>query len=88
MGLSRHLTARDMAGMPDHQGGAVEQVRVRILPDGRMNRANASRYLGVAQKTLAMWQLQRKGPRSVLVGGRRFYYRRDLDAFVSGDDAA
>jgi hypothetical protein len=85
MGLSRHLTARDLAGMPDHQGGAVEQVRVRILPDGRMSRADAARYLGRAEKTLAMWHLQGKGPRSVLVGGRRFYYRRDLDAFIGGE---
>ncbi len=35
----------------------VEQVRVRVLPDGRMDRVNAAKYIGVAVKTLAMWQL-------------------------------
>ena len=84
MGTSRDLTARQLAGLSD---GAVEQVRVRILPDGRMSRSDAARYLGHAEKTLAMWQLQGKGPRSIKVGGRVFYYRRDLDAFIAGEAA-
>lgn len=58
---------------------SLDQVRVRILPDGRMKRDNAARYLGHQPKTLAMWQLQGKGPRSVKVGGRVFYYREDLE---------
>ena len=65
----------------------IDRVRVRILPDGRMTREDAARYLGHATKTLAMWQLQGKGPRSVLVGGKRFYFRSDLDAFIRGDVA-
>ena len=64
-----------------------EQVRVRILPDGRMTREDAAKYLGREAKTLAMWQLQGKGPRSVLVGGRRFYFKADLDAFIRGEAA-
>ena len=63
----------------------VERVRVRVLPDGRMTRENAARYLGHAPKTLAQWQLQGKGPRSVLVGGRRFYFKDELDRFVGGE---
>jgi hypothetical protein len=47
-----------------------------------MTRHDAARYLGHMPKTLAMWQMQGKGPRSVLVGGRRFYFKSDLDAFV------
>jgi hypothetical protein len=62
----------------------VDLVRVRVLPDGRMTRSDAAKYLGHQPKTLAMWQLQRKGPRSVLVGGRRFYFKEDLDAFIRG----
>ena len=61
----------------------TEPIRVRILPDGRMTRADAARYLGMKPKTLAMWALQGKGPRSVRVGGRRFYFRDALDAFVA-----
>jgi hypothetical protein len=64
--------------------GAIETVRVRVLPDGRLTRADAARYLGHAEKTLAMWQLKGKGPRSVLVGGRRFYFKDELDRFVRG----
>ncbi len=61
---------------------AIEQVTVRVLPDGRMSRKDAANYLGVKEKTLAMWHMKGKGPRSVLVGGRRFYFKDDLDAEV------
>ena len=64
---------------------AVEHVHVRILPDGRMTRQDAARYLGMKPKTLAMWQLDSKGPRSVRVGGRRFYFKSDLDDFIRGE---
>jgi hypothetical protein len=84
MGISRDLTARQLAGQSDHRA-LVEMVRVRVLPDGRMTREDAARYLGHAPKTLAMWQLHGKGPPSVLVGGRRFYFRQDLDKFIRGD---
>ena len=66
---------------------AIEQVRVRVLPDGRMSRKDAAKYLGRAEKTLAMWAMAGKGPRSVLVGGRRFYFQTDLEAFVRGGAA-
>lgn len=64
---------------------SLEQVKVRVLPDGRMSRADAARYLGRSVKTLAMWELEAKGPKSVLVGGRRFYFKSVLDAFVRGE---
>jgi hypothetical protein len=60
----------------------VEQIKVRVLPDGRMTRRHAARYIGVEDKTLANWDLMKKGPPSILVGGRRFYYKTDLDAFI------
>jgi len=66
---------------------AVERVRVRVLPDGRMSRQDAAKYLGIAEKTLAMWALEGKGPRSIKVGGRRFYYQDTLDGFIQGDAA-
>ncbi len=62
----------------------IERVRVRVLPDGRMTRRDAATYLGVAEKTMAMWQLNGKGPDSVLVGGRRFYFKDVCDAFIQG----
>jgi hypothetical protein len=63
----------------------IEYVTIRILPDGRMTRRDAARYLGVAPKTLAMWALEGKGPDSLLVGGRRFYFKSILDAFIRGE---
>jgi hypothetical protein len=62
---------------------SVDAVRVRVLPDGRMDRDNAARYLGRAAKTLAQWKTNGKGPPSKRVGGRIFYYRDDLDAFIA-----
>ena len=66
---------------------AIEHVRVRVLPDGRLTRRDAAAYLGVAEKTMAMWQLAGKGPKSVLVGGRRFHFISDLDAFIQSEAA-
>jgi hypothetical protein len=63
---------------------AIEHVKVRILPDGRMARGDAALYLGHQPKTLAMWASQGKGPRLVKVGGRVFYFKDDLDAFIRG----
>jgi hypothetical protein len=60
---------------------------VRVLPEGRMTREDAAKYLGRAPKTLAMWALQGKGPRFVKVAGRVFYYRRELDQFIAGEAA-
>ena len=65
---------------------AIERIRVRILPDGRMTRRDAAKYLGIAVKTVAMWDL--KDPTKldgVKVGGRRFYYKNRLDAFIQGE---
>ena len=70
------------------QEPVIDQVRVRVLPDGRMTRKEAAKYLGRAEKTLAMWEVERKGPLSVLVGGRRFYFKDILDAFIRGEAAA
>ena len=67
---------------------AIDQVRVRILPDGRMTRSDAAKYLGIAVKTVAMWDLE--DPRKlggVKVGGRRFYYKDRLDRVIQGEPA-
>ena len=66
----------------------VETTRVHILPDGRLSRRDAASYLGLAEKTLAMWALNGKGPRQVKVGSRVFYFKDDLDAFVRGEAPA
>ena len=63
----------------------VEHARVRVLPDGRMSRRDSAAYLGMAEKTLAQWKSQGHGPPWCRVGGRVFYFKDDLDAFVRGE---
>lgn len=65
----------------------MTEVTVTVLPDGRVDRRNAARYLGLTTKTLANWQHNGYGPRSRLVGARRFYNIEDLRAFASGEAA-
>lgn len=65
----------------------VEQIKVQVLPDGKVDRANAARLLGRAPKTLAEWHRLGLGPSSFLVGGRRFYRLDELRAYANGDKA-
>ena len=68
---------------------AVEKVRVRILPGGRLDRRNAALYLDRSPKTLAQWAMQRRGPppHKDNVSGRVFYYLTDLDACIAAEGA-
>jgi hypothetical protein len=59
----------------------INQVKIRVLPDGRVSRADAATFLGLASKTLAVWSCTGKGPRPRKVGGRVFYHLSDLEAF-------
>jgi hypothetical protein len=61
----------------------VQTTRVFVHPDGRMDRKNAALYLGCAAKTLADWATKGSGPAYVSVGGRSFYFRADLDAWIA-----
>lgn len=61
----------------------VDMSRVAATPDGRVSRAEAAKFLGFKPKTLAEWHRTGKGPRSQLVGGRRFYNLSDLMAYVA-----
>lgn len=56
---------------------------VRFTPDGRASRKDAAAFVGVRPKTLAEWQRIGKGPLPRKVGGRVFYRRIDLEAFVA-----
>lgn len=63
--------------------GSVEVV---VLPDGRMDRKNAARYLGLQPKTLAIYASRGTGPRFVK-RGRVFYFQDDLDAWIQAGRA-
>ena len=81
----RTLERIDITGSDMESDTDLEVAKVRVLPDGRMTRQNAARYLGRKPKTLAMWAVQGKGPRMTKVMGRCFYYKAVLDAFVRGE---
>ncbi len=60
---------------------ATEPLSIRFYPDGRLDTKNAALYLGVAEKTLAMWRVYGTGPPFVK-RGRVFYYKDDLDEWL------
>ena len=62
----------------------VEAVCVRVLPNGNMDSNNAAKYVNRAPKTLAMWRMQGIGPPWIKCGGRVFYNKEALDAFMRG----
>lgn len=59
----------------------IDLTSVRVLPDGRVTRAEAAKFLGFSIKTLAQWAWEGRGPRPRRVGGRVFYRLEDLQAF-------
>jgi hypothetical protein len=60
----------------------LDQVRVVVFPDGRLDTKNAAEYLGLSPKTLAMMRSAGSGPR-FLKQGRVFYFLDDLKAWIS-----
>jgi hypothetical protein len=60
----------------------VRQVEIVVFPDGRLDTKNASAYLGLSEKTLAMMRCHGTGPRFIK-RGRIFYYQEDLDAWLA-----
>lgn len=66
---------------------SIDQVKVRVLPDGRVDRKNAAIALNRAPKTLAEWKRLGIGPRAYNVGGRVFYNWSDVQAFARGEAA-
>ncbi|WP_083925595.1 helix-turn-helix transcriptional regulator [Sphingomonas sp. Mn802worker] len=66
----------------------ITRVNVDSTPDGRVTRRGAADYLGLSVKTLANYRSRGKGPRCIRVGGRTFYYLKDLEAFVQLNGAA
>ncbi len=77
-----------IAGRPVRiETAELEPVRVRVLPNGDMDSNNAAKYVNRAPKTLAMWRMQGIGPAWTKCGGRVFYNKEALDAFMRGKAA-
>ena len=80
------MTTEVIAGRPvEIETVEVEPVRVRVLPNGRMDSNNAAKYVNRAPKTLAMWRMQGIGPDWTKCGGRVFYNKETLDTFICGE---
>ena len=60
----------------------MEVKPVLIFPDGRMDTRNAGAYLGLSEKTLAMFRCSGTGPKFIK-RGRIFYYQEDLDQWLN-----
>lgn len=65
----------------------IEQISVRVLPNGRVTRREAAAYLGRTPKTLAVWASRGVGPTPVNVCGRIFYRLDELERVMAGDSA-
>lgn len=70
-------TLGDLAMHPKFSPNHVE-----TYPDGRMDVKNASRYIGLAPKTLAMMRCTGTGPKFVK-RGRVFYFKADVDEWMN-----
>lgn len=64
----------------------INEAAVCILPDGRMDTRNAALYLGLSDKTLAMKRCDGTGPKYVKLGGKVFYFKSDLDAWIASGE--
>ena len=60
---------------------SIDQRKVVVLPDGRLNTANAAIYTGFSEKTLAMMRCKGLGPKFIK-RGRIFYFKTDLDEWI------
>lgn len=63
---------------------AQDTPRIKIFPDGRMDAINASIYVGLSNKTLAMLRCHGKGPKFIK-RGKIFYFKDDLDKWLLED---
>lgn len=59
----------------------VKNVEVLVLPGGRVSAKDAAAYVGLSEKTLAMWRSRGTGPK-FLKRGRIFYFVQDLESWL------
>lgn len=63
----------------------VRNETARVLPDGRISRAEAARYIGVSANTLRAWDVSGRHDdhyRKLTVAGRVYYRFEQIVAFV------
>jgi len=62
----------------------VDEIKVQIFPDGRLDVPNAASYLGLKEKTLAMMRCKGTGPKYIK-RGKVFYYQDDLNEWIQAN---
>jgi len=62
----------------------IHAKEVVMYPDGRVDAKNASAYVGLSPKTMAMMRCNGTGPKFVK-RGRIFYFKEDLDGWLNAD---
>jgi len=60
----------------------IEEVKVSVLPDGRMDAENSARYAGYKPKTMAMMRCAGTGP-EFIKRGKIFYFKDALDRWIA-----
>ena len=66
------------------RSNVIQSVSISTYPDGRVDSKNASLYLGLKEKTLAMMRSSGNGPRFIK-RGKIFYFLDDLDAWLNAN---
>lgn len=51
----------------------------------RLSERDAAQYLGITQRTLQDWRLNRRGPAFIRLGRRIAYDQADLERFLSAN---
>lgn len=63
---------------------SLAAIQIVMFPDGRLDTKNASRYIGLTEKILAMMRGNGTGPKFIK-RGRIFYFKEDLDAWLNAN---
>ena len=63
----------------------IDQVKIRVLPDGRVSLKDAAKFIGVSYSGITAMVADDRGPRTKKVGGRRFSTLDWLHEYVAAD---
>ena len=64
-----------------------DPIKIRVHPDGRMDRRNTAIYLDKTPQTLANWAVEGKGPQPVYISGAPYYFLATCDAWIAAEIA-
>lgn len=63
-----------------------EEIKVNVLPDGRMDTKNSAIYVGCSIGELASIRYSDKGPDFVKIKSHVFYFRDTLDIWLKDEE--